>query len=176
MHTEANVQISEDGKTVVLTKDGKSIELRLFDQDGSDYRFETMAARPYEGIEMSEGENPNEGITKIFIKASGIQQGTFNVLLTPAEEENPEILPLDAWNQYDFSELKTDVPGSGDIPNQPDNDGDADGGSVSGEDQLAGNSPKTGDSGMGMSALYMIAPAAVLTGSMVYLRRKFFRQ
>lgn len=176
MHTEANVQISEDGKTVVLTKDGKSIELRLFDQDGSDYRFETMAARPYEGIEMSEGENPNEGITKIFIKASGIQQGTFNVLLTPAGEENPEILPLDAWNEYDFSELKTDVPGSGDIPNQPDNDGDADGGSVSGEDQLAGNSPKTGDSGMGMSALYMIAPAAVLTGSMVYLRRKFFRQ
>ena len=175
MHTEANVKISEDGKTAVLSEDGKSIELRLFDQDGSNYRFETMAAKPYDGIEMSEGENPNEGITKIYIKASEIQQGSFNVLLTPAGEKDPEVLPLDEWDQYDFSELRPEVPDSGEIPGEPDTDGDT----VNGENQPVGDkgeNPKTGDGGMGMDVLYMAALAAVLTGSVVYIRRKMLRR
>ena len=116
---------------------------------------------------MSEGENPNEGITKIYIKASGIQQGTFNVLLTPAGEENPEVLPLAEWNQYDFSELKSDVPNSGETPGQPDTNG----GAVSGENQPAadkGENPKTGDSSMGMSALCMAILAVVLSGSVIF--------
>ena len=103
MHTEAEVTVSKDGKTATLTKDGKTIELRLFDENGSNYKFATMAAVAYEGVPTAEGEDPNVGITKIYIKATDVQKGTFNVLITPVGGANPEILALEDWDNYDFS-------------------------------------------------------------------------
>ena len=64
-----------------------------------------MAAVAYEGVPTAEGEDPNVGITKIYIKATDVQKGTFNVLITPLGLGNPEILALEDWDKYDFSEL-----------------------------------------------------------------------
>ena len=108
MHTYAEVEISEDGKTATLTQDEKTIELRLFDENGSDYKFETMNAYAYGATEPGAGENANEGITKIFIKATDVQKAVFNVLLTPEGEKSPEVKALKDWVTYDFSTLKED--------------------------------------------------------------------
>ena len=95
MHTEASVTISEDGKTAVLTQNGKSIEARLLDGEG--LKFETMEAKPYEGLTTYEGENPNTGVTKLYVKSENVQQGSISVLLTPAEENSCNVLPLNQW-------------------------------------------------------------------------------
>lgn len=118
MHTEAAVTVSEDGKVATLTKDGKSIELRILDDAAitgtvNDLRFETMDAVAYEGIGTAEGENPNTGVIKIYIKAENVQKGAFNVLLTPAEDENPEIKALSDWSEYDFSGKDNDKDNNG---------------------------------------------------------------
>ena len=112
MHTYAKVTVAEDGKTATLTQDGKVIELRLFDENGSDYKFETMGAYAYGADGSGAGENANVGITKIFIKATDVQKGVFNVLLTPVDEKSPTIKVLADWNDaengYDFSTLNAD--------------------------------------------------------------------
>ena len=78
-------------------------QFELFDENGSDLKFATMAAKPYDA-ELTEGENVNEGVTKLYIKADGVQTGVFNVLLTPEDKADPEIKALENWNEYDFSE------------------------------------------------------------------------
>ena len=103
MHTKADVAISADGKTATLTLNGKTLLVKLFDENGSDLKFATMAAKPYDA-ELTEGENVNEGVTKLYILADGVQTGVFNVLLTPEELDDPEIKALANWNEYDFSE------------------------------------------------------------------------
>ena len=102
MHTKADVSISEDGKTATLTLNGKTLLVKLFDENGSDLKFATMAAKPYD-TELTEGENINEGVTKLYIQADGVQTGVFNVLLTPADKADPEIKALENWSAYDFS-------------------------------------------------------------------------
>ena len=102
MHTKADVSISEDGKTATLTLNGKMLLVKLFDENGSDLKFAAMAAKPYDA-ELTEGENINEGVTKLYIQADGVQTGVFNVLLTPADKADPEIKALENWSAYDFS-------------------------------------------------------------------------
>ena len=114
MHTTADVAISADGKVATLTQNGKTLVVKLFDENGSDLKFAAMAAKPYDA-ELLEGENLNEGVTKLYIKADGIQTGVFNVLLTPVDCEDPEILALENWYLYDFSE-KTEEPEEPELP------------------------------------------------------------
>lgn len=102
MHTLADVTVSADGKTATLTQDGKSVLLKLLDEDGTGLRFQTMEAKPYEGLKTYDGENPNEGATKIYVCASGVQTGAISVLLTPAGMDDPAVKPLDQWDTYDF--------------------------------------------------------------------------
>ena len=109
MHTEAAVTISADGKTAALTQGGETVLLKLMDENGTDLKFQTMVAVPYEGLKTYEGENANEGVTKIYVVAEGVQTGMFNVLITPACQAAPEVKALDNWSEYDFSSLNTDA-------------------------------------------------------------------
>ena len=109
MHTEAEVTVSGDGKTATLTQGGKTVLLKLYDENGSDLKFQTMAAAPYEGLKTYDGENANEGVTKIYILAENVQQGVFNVLLTPENLEDVEVKALESWSEYDFSAM-SDTP------------------------------------------------------------------
>ena len=109
MHTEAEVTISADGKTAVLTQGGETVLLKLIDEHGTDLKFQTMAAAPYEGLKTYEGEDANVGVTKIYIVAEGVQTGVFNVLITPECYDAPAVKSLDNWNEYDFSTLDTDA-------------------------------------------------------------------
>ena len=108
MHTKADVSISEDGKVATLTLNGKTLLVKLFDENGSDLKFATMAPKPYDA-ELTEGENVNEGVTKLYIQADGMQTGVFNVLLTSEGCDDPEIKALENWNEYDFSEKSEPV-------------------------------------------------------------------
>ena len=117
MHTRADVAISEDGKTATLSMNGKKLLVKLFDEN-SDLRFQTMAAKPYDA-ELTEEENTNEGVTKLYIKAESVQTGALNVLLTPEGCEDPEIKALERWYEYDFS----GEPEEPALKNGPDADG-----------------------------------------------------
>ena len=110
MHTDAIATVSEDGKTVNLSKDGKEIQLHIIDENGSDHKFETMAAKPYEGLKTYDGENANEGYTKIFIK-DVTQKGVFNVFIASENRLNPdfEITSLSNWKNIDFTSEKHDL-------------------------------------------------------------------
>ena len=110
MHTDSVATVSEDGKTVNLSKDGKELQLHVIDENGSDLKFETMEAKPYDGLKTYDGENINEGYTKIFIK-DVTQKGVFNVLITSENRLNPkfEITSLDNWKNYDFTTEKHDL-------------------------------------------------------------------
>ena len=119
MHTEADISISADGKIATLTQDGKSIEIRILD-DSSNLKFETMAAGYYdkssEADTRVDASNAATGSAdkiekgrglykKLYIKASDVQTGSFSVLLTPADEVNPEVKVLADWSAYDFSKF-----------------------------------------------------------------------
>ena len=108
MHTTADVAISEDGTVATLTIGNKSIEVRLLD-DTTGLKFETMDAVAYEGLKTYEGETSNEGVTKLYIKASGVQKGTFTVLLTPTDGVNPVVEELANWKDAnaDYSNVET---------------------------------------------------------------------
>lgn len=102
MHTRADVAISEDGKTAVLTQNGETLLVKLFDENGSDLKFAAMEAKPYDA-ERLDGENANEGVTKLYILAENTQTGVFNVLLTPLSMDDPEIKEAKFRGNFHYS-------------------------------------------------------------------------
>ena len=107
MHTKASVSISDDGKTATLTQGGKTLLLKLVGENANDdLVFASMDATTYpdEGVEY-EGLKSNEGYTKVYVKADGVQKAVINVLITPEDMETPEVKTLENWNEYDFSTL-----------------------------------------------------------------------
>lgn len=103
MHTKATVEISEDGKTATLTQGDYSIQLKLVGENATDVlRFAAMEATTYDGV-VYEGLKSNEGYTKVYVKAEGVQKAVFNVLITPVDMADPEVKALENWKEYDFS-------------------------------------------------------------------------
>ena len=108
MHTDADVTIAEDGQSVILSKNGKQVKLRLIDEQHLGQRFEVMDAKAYPGITTAPNQSDNTGVHKLFIHSIA-QKGTFNVWIMPLNQDNqdmPEILPLSKWHQYDFKGTK----------------------------------------------------------------------
>ncbi len=60
MHTQAKVEISDDGRSAKLTKDGQAITVSIARGPGK-ARFALMPARPLPTSPDPEGQNPNNG-------------------------------------------------------------------------------------------------------------------
>lgn len=62
-HTRAQVEVADDGRSAVLTQDGKKLAVTLVSPAGA--RLEVMAAQPLPTSPDPQGQNPNDGSEKL---------------------------------------------------------------------------------------------------------------
>lgn len=97
LHTPAQVQLSEDGKTATLTQGMATLQAVLLSP--KDARFAVMDAKPLPTSPNPLGQNPNNGIRKLAVHLSQTASMQLIVLLSLQREvQSPQALkPLMAW-------------------------------------------------------------------------------
>ncbi len=97
LHTPAQVQLSEDGKTATLTQGTATLRAVLLSP--KDARFAVMDAKPLPTSPNPLGQNPNNGIRKLAVHLSQTASMQLIVLLSLQREvQSPQVLkPLMAW-------------------------------------------------------------------------------
>ncbi len=102
-HTDAVISIAPDGKSATLTKNGKSIKLRI--ASGGSATFTQMNAETmidkYKGVDNSS----NGSTKKLAIHLEGVTNATVSVVIDPVisgvtEKELPTFYELSSWNNY----------------------------------------------------------------------------
>ena len=95
-HTKSVVEISDDGREALLTIDGVKMKAVLL----ADGKFSLMHAGTTEWSEnQAEGQNPNEGYTRLTVHLNGKTVYTISVAILPAGRKPEEkFLPLSGWN------------------------------------------------------------------------------
>lgn len=100
MHTEAEIALSEDGKTAYLTKDGKQCEVAL--ASPSKAKFVVMDAKPLETSPNPEGQADNSIYQKLTVVLPDVKDTTLSVVFYPfdnrAEKNADKITPLEDWS------------------------------------------------------------------------------
>lgn len=102
MHTSTDVdEISPDGSTVILTKNGKRLWARILSP--SQAKFSVMDATPLPTSPNPAGQNTTAGIRKLAIHIEDVQNLRLSVLLVPLREGEappaslPVVEPLAQW-------------------------------------------------------------------------------
>jgi hypothetical protein len=100
MHTPAEIEVTNDGRTATLRHEGKTLEARLLAPP--DGRFTIRDARPLSSSPDPPPQAQNEGIRKLSIQLTGVTDTRIAVLLTPLADGQerpsvPEVHPLDEW-------------------------------------------------------------------------------
>lgn len=113
MHTEAEIELSEDGKSALLSKGGEKLWVGL-DSDVEGARFTTMDAKPLAGTPNPAKQNQNIGISKLAVELQGVKEFRLTVNMVPVigdlQDINTDIptVSLDDWNIPD-GELITPI-------------------------------------------------------------------
>ena len=96
MHTQADVTISDDGKTATLTKGGITVYARLLSGDGS---FSVMDAQPLPTSPQNSSQNANTTFRKLAICFENVENLTIAVEFTPSEYagQTSQIIPIENW-------------------------------------------------------------------------------
>jgi hypothetical protein len=99
MHTQAQVNVSDDGTTAILERRGKRLMAQLLSPAGAS--FSVMAAEPL-GTSPLPKQTFNEGVRKLAIRLTGQSDCRLVVVLTPlandaAAPATPKIVPLADW-------------------------------------------------------------------------------
>ncbi|MGC0368423.1 DUF7594 domain-containing protein [Microbacterium sp. SLBN-111] len=100
LHTSAAVEIAQDGRSAILYKGGKRLQLELSAASGSRFRATSATPSP---VSPSPAQDVNQGVTKIVVDVSGGSAQTIAVtmtLLPPAAEPRPlasEVTGLGVW-------------------------------------------------------------------------------
>lgn len=120
MHTQATIEISEDGKSAILSKGGEKLWVGLktdaVDADGNQVEasFVEMAAEPLPVSPNPSGQNKNEGYRKLAVEMNGVSEMRLTVTLIPIvgslEETDTTVttVALDEWHIED-GELEVPV-------------------------------------------------------------------
>jgi hypothetical protein len=99
MHTGAEIQLANDGRSAVLSQAGEQLFATLLSPESG--RFETMSAQPLPSSPKPEKQALNENVHKLAVHLRDTQNATIAVLLSPkaasAEEERSKIRPLSQW-------------------------------------------------------------------------------
>lgn len=100
MHTEADVQLSEDQSTALLTRSGKRLLARILSP--GDIAFQVLPAQPLSSSPNPPGQTANLRIQKLSIHLEDVEDVTLVVHLIPLVDGQitpfePEIRPLDEW-------------------------------------------------------------------------------
>lgn len=102
-HTAAQVEISDDGRSAVLTKNGRKLLVCLRSPDDN-LKLDVMNAEPLPTSVNIRGQADNSGYRKLFIKAQGVMETEFAVSFLPISrgEEVPKsvgkFVELEKWN------------------------------------------------------------------------------
>jgi len=101
LHTPAEIQVAEDGRSAILMRDGRRLRAQLLSPDGA--RLTVMDARPLPTSPQPEQQARNEGIRKLAIHVTDAKDLRLAVLLVPlpegerAAEPPPGLTPLSDW-------------------------------------------------------------------------------
>ena len=95
-HTEADIDVSDDGKTAVLTKKGKKFKATLI-SEGS---FEAVDAKPLPSSPTVKGQNENVAYRKLAIHLNGYEKGSIIVRFSDYYDssEGREVRELSEWD------------------------------------------------------------------------------
>lgn len=103
MHTVTDVdEISPDGKTAILSQNGKRLWARILSPQGE---FTVMDALPMPSSPDPAGQNPNAGVKKLTIHVPHTSKLQLSVLMVPLREWEqppttlPDMVPLSQWSQ-----------------------------------------------------------------------------
>lgn len=99
VHTEADITLSEDGKTAVFTIGEKQLNVKLLGTN--DYSFKVMDAKPFDTSLAVAEQNLNEGIKKLAININNVHNAMIRVSFTPQglqEGAFREEIPIDCWS------------------------------------------------------------------------------
>lgn len=99
-HTRADIAIADDGRSAVLSLEGKQLLVRIVSPNSSTFSF--RAAAPLPASPAPAGQAANLGVSKLAIQLSGATSYTLAVDFTPLrpaqEIERPRpITPLAGW-------------------------------------------------------------------------------
>lgn len=104
MHTKADIAVAADGKSAVLSQDGKrlGVTMSFAGQAPAGASFKAMDAAPLPMSPNPAGQDANAGIRKLAIELTGVQDLNMAVQLTPlaAGENVPgavPYVPLASW-------------------------------------------------------------------------------
>ena len=101
-HTRAEIEISEDGKTAILTQHGKKLMARIVNGEGA--KFSVMDAVPFPQSPQNPNQNKNVGVRKLTIHLPEVQNIDLTVCFVDYDatyyEEGMykmEYKPIDEW-------------------------------------------------------------------------------
>ena len=86
MHTKADINISKDGKTAILTQDRQRLGVKLLNPEAN-YKFTVMDAKPLATSPHPQGQVKNLNIRKLTIKLEGIENEDLAVLFVPLDKK-----------------------------------------------------------------------------------------
>lgn len=124
MHTKATIQVNADGKSAVLTQNGKKLWVQLISPDPNlNAKFTVMEADPYlqpSPVTASEGvkEDTNDGIRKLAIKFTNATNLNYAVALIPlkAGQSVPDSIPeYTSLSNWSIEDGEIDIPQADEI-------------------------------------------------------------
>ena len=101
MHTRADIQIGESGRTAVLRQGDKRLWVQILTP--GEARFTVMPAEPLASSPQPSGQTPNLGVKKLTIHMDDMLRGTISVWMVPLmpgeplPQQAPLPLPLAQW-------------------------------------------------------------------------------
>ena len=102
-HTRAEIEVSEDGKTAILSRQGRKLMAKIINGDGA--TFSVMDAVSLPKSPQIDNQNKNIGTRKLTIHMTEVQNIDLTVCFVDYNEEtyydgmyNMEYKPLDEWD------------------------------------------------------------------------------
>lgn len=95
-HTDAEITLSEDSRSAVLTKNGKSLYGKIISDNAA--VFSVMEAVPLASSPIIPGQMKNEGIKKLTVHLREALSLDLCIAFTENRDYAPDFTPLDKWN------------------------------------------------------------------------------
>ncbi|MBQ2793156.1 MAG: heparinase II/III family protein [Clostridia bacterium] len=91
-HTRAEICVSDDGKSAVLSQNGKRLYARIIEGKGA--KFTVMPAIPLPCSPKIEGQKMNEDVRKLSVRLDGVEKITLAICFSEKENADIEYTPL----------------------------------------------------------------------------------
>lgn len=100
MHTKADIEVAEDGKSAILTQNGQKLKIE-FASNLTQWHIEARDAVPMETTPERPGQYENTGVTKVTLVGKGSRDCYITAKLIPVEERvtYPAVsyVPISQW-------------------------------------------------------------------------------